>query len=58
MMLSKIVLLEVHRWTRGKVVLNSTSIISNDPRHWLRVGYVLLVYDEDDDDEEELWVVQ
>jgi hypothetical protein len=32
-----IVLLEVFRWTRGKAVLNSTSIISNDSRHWLCV---------------------
>ena len=54
-MLSLVVLLEVHRWTRGKAVLNSTSIISNDS---LGIGYELLVYEDDDDDEEELWVVQ
>ena len=57
-----IVLLGVlHRWTRGKAVLNSTSVISNE-RPTLGIGYVLLVYEEenedDDDEEEELLVVQ
>jgi hypothetical protein len=50
-----IVLLEVHRWTRGKAVLNSTSVISNDS---LGNIYMLLVFEDDDDEEEELWVVQ